>query len=425
MFNAVGIIFLAMVIINLSLDIALNFFNIRHLKQKGGHLPAVFRDQIDQETYKKSINYNLDLGKFDILETVVSFLVVIYFVYLGGFERIDTMARIFSPNGYYLTALIFGLTVFFIKFLVSIPFDLYNTFIIEERYGFNKTTPGLYFSDLVKSVLLSALIGIPVYLGMIWFMAKSVNYWWIWCWCLIEAIQIILLVIYPIWIAPLFNKFYPIEDKVLKEKVLSLSKKPNFFSQGVFTMDGSKRSSHANAYFTGLGRKRRIVLFDTLIKQMNISQVLAVLAHEIGHYKLHHLKKIFILNSLTFLICFYLLNCLFRLDIFYRGFGFSHASNYAALVIFSLGISAISFLFAPFFSMIARRFEYQADKFAIKNIEDPRTMVEAITILTKENLMNLNPHPWYSFFHYSHPAPVERVQAIEKVIGSFEPPNSC
>ncbi|MBW1678565.1 MAG: M48 family metallopeptidase, partial [Deltaproteobacteria bacterium] len=310
-------------------------------------------------------------------------------------------------------------TIFFIKILVDLPLNLYSTFFIEQRYCFNKTTPGLFFSDLIKSLALSALIGIPVYLGMVWFMAKAGDYWWIWCWCFIEAIQILLLIIYPIWIAPLFNKFTPIEDGELKEKIISLSKKINFPSQGIFTIDGSKRSKHSNAYFTGLGRKKRIVLFDTLIQQMKIPQILAVLAHEFGHYKLHHIKKIFILNSILFMVSLYLLSHLFRIEIFYRGFGFSNPSNYAALVIFSLCISTLSFLFTPFFSMLSRRFEYQADKFALKNLENPKIMAEVITVLTKENLMNLNPHPWYSFFNYSHPAPVERVQAIEKFIKEY------
>jgi len=424
MLNVVGVTFLVMIILNYALEITLTLLNLRHLKKKAGDLPSVFRDQIDSETYKKSVRYNLDSGQFEILEMAVSFLLVVFFVYCGGFELVDRMARNVRPEGYYLPALFFGVTFFLIQFLVNLPFNLYQTFVVEQRYGFNKTTPRLYLSDLVKSLVLSALIGIPLYLGIIWFMASAGYYWWVWCWCFIEAIQVFLFIIYPIWIAPLFNKFIPLEEGELQEEIRSLSRKVGFPSQGIFIMDGSKRSLHSNAYFAGLGKKKRIVLFDTLLEQMRVPQIIAVLAHEFGHYKLHHVKKLFVLNSASSLIGLYLLSQLFRVEVFYYGFGFSHPSNYAALVIFSLGVSALSFLFTPFFSILSRRFEYSADKFAVTTLESPQTMVEVIALLTKKNLMNVNPHPWYSFFHYSHPAPAERVRAIEKAIADTKPQKS-
>ena len=424
MLNVVGVAFLVMIILNYSLEITLTLLNLRHLKEKAGDLPSTFRDQIDSETYKKSVRYNLESGQFEILEMAVSFLLVVFFVYCGGFELVDRMARGFRPEGYYLPALVFGVTFFLVRFLVNLPFNLHHTFVIEERYGFNKTTPRLYVSDLVKSLALSALLGIPLYLGIMWFMASAGYYWWVWCWCFIEAIQIFLLIIYPVWIAPLFNKFMPLEEGELREEIRSLSGRVGFPSQGIFIMDGSKRSLHSNAYFAGLGKKKRIVLFDTLLEQLHVSQILAVLAHEFGHYKLHHIKKLFVLNSVSSLIGLYLLSQLFRVEVFYYGFGFSHPSNYAALVIFSLGVSALSFLFTPFFSILSRRFEYHADKFAIAALEKPKAMAEVIALLTKKNLLNVNPHPWYSFFHYSHPAPVERVRAIEKAIADTKPQKS-
>ena len=421
MLNVVGVAFLVMIILNYALEITLTLLNLRHLKEKAGDLPSVFRDQIDSETYKKSARYNLESGQFEILEMAISFLLVVFFVYCGGFELVDRMARNVRPGGYYLPALVFGVTFFLVRFLVNLPFNLHHTFVIEERYGFNKTTPRLYVSDLVKSLALSALLGIPLYLGIMWFMASAGDYWWVWCWCFIEAIQIFLLIIYPVWIAPLFNKFMPLEEGELREEIRSLSGRVGFPSQGIFIMDGSKRSLHSNAYFAGLGKKKRIVLFDTLLEQLHVSQILAVLAHEFGHYKLHHIKKLFVLNSVSSLIGLYLLSQLFRVEVFYYGFGFSHPSNYAALVIFSLGVSALSFLFTPFFSILSRRFEYHADKFAIAALEKPKAMAEVIALLTKKNLLNVNPHPWYSFFHYSHPAPVERVRAIEKAIADTKP----
>jgi len=416
MLNAVGITFLVLILLNFFLEAFLKLLNLRHLKQTAGSLPAVFQEYIDPETHEKTIRYNLDSGKFSFLEMVVSLLVIIYFVYWGGFDWIDQIARSSNPNGYYLPALIFGILFFLIKTVIDLPFDLYGTFVIEERYGFNKMTPRLFVSDLLKSLALNALIGIPIYLGILWFMAKAGIFWWVWCWVFLMAIQILMLIIYPIWIAPIFNKFTPLEDGELKDAILSLTQKAGFPFQGVFTMDGSKRSKHSNAFFTGIGNKKRIVLFDTLIAQMKIPQILSVLAHEIGHYKLRHVKKLFVVSSLGSLLSLYLLSRLFNLEIFYHGFGFSHPSTYAALVILSLSLSSLSFLFTPLFSALSRRFEYKADEFALKNLDDPRPMTEVIAILAKENLSTLNPHPWYSFFHYSHPSPVERVKAMERII---------
>jgi len=421
MLNVVGATFLVMIILNYSLEITLTILNLRHLKEKAGDLPSIFRDKIDGDTYRKSVHYNLESGQFELLEMAVSLLLVVFFVYCGGFELLDRMTRAIRPEGYYLPALVFAVTFFLIKFSVNLPFSLYHTFIIEERYGFNKTTPRLYISDLGKSLALSALIGIPLYLGILWFMASTGSYWWIWCWCFVEAIQIFLLIIYPIWIAPLFNKFTPLEEGELREEIRSLSRSVGFPLQGIFIMDGSKRSRHSNAYFAGLGKKKRVVLFDTLMEQMKIPQVIAVLAHEFGHYNLGHLKKMLILNSVASLAGLFLLSRLFQAEIFYYGFGFSHPSNYAALIIFGLGISTLSFLFTPVFSLLSRKFEYDADQFAVNVLKTPKTMAEVIALLTKENLLNLNPHPGYSFFHYSHPAPVERIQAIEKAIAKKSP----
>ena len=416
MLNAVGVTFLVLILINFFLEALLKLLNLRHLKQTAGNLPPVFLDYIDRATHEKTVRYNLDSGKFSFLEMVVSLFLIIYFVYWGGFAWIDQIARSVDPDGYYFPALIFGVLFFLIKAVIDLPFDLYGIFVIEERYGFNKMTPRLFVSDLIKSLALSALIGIPIYLGILWFMARAGNLWWVWCWGFLMTFQILMLIIYPIWIAPLFNKFTPLEDGELKDEILLLTKKTGFPFQGLFTMDGSKRSKHSNAFFTGIGRKKRIVLFDTLIAQMNVPQILSVLAHEIGHYKLRHIKKLFVISSLGSLLSLYLLSQLFNLEIFYQGFGFFHPSNYAALVILSLSLSSLSFLFTPLFSALSRKFEYKADEFALKNLANPKPMAEIIAVLAKENLSNLNPHPWYSFFHYSHPSPVERVNAMEKII---------
>ncbi|HNU71618.1 MAG TPA: M48 family metallopeptidase [Thermodesulfobacteriota bacterium] len=416
MFNSIGITFLILIALNFAIDKILTALNLRHLRRSAGTLPPVFHKSVDQETYRKSIAYNADAQKLGIVESIVSLVLVLILVYGGGFKWLDAVARSADPVGYYLPAVVFGMAVFAVSFLADLPFNLYDTFVIEERYGFNTMTPRLFISDLVKNLFLSALIGIPIYLGVLWFMRAAGSLWWLWCWIFLQAVQLLLIIIYPTWIAPLFNTFKPLEPGELKESIKSLAQRTSFPLREVLIMDGSKRSSHSNAYFTGLGKKKRIVLYDTLVNQMTVAQLLAVLAHELGHFTLRHIRKRVILNGILSLVSLYVISRLFGMAEFYNGLGFSHPSNYAALVIFSLCASAFSFLVTPVLSTLSRRLEYHADSFAVNTLMQPEAMKEAIVILSKKNLTNLNPHPWYSFFHYTHPAPVERIQAIEKAI---------
>ena len=412
MLNTVGILFLILFCIAFFWDLILTWLNLRHMRKGEAALPEVFQAHIDARTYQKSIAYNRDSEQFGVIHGIAGAVLLIVLVYFGGFETIDRYARSFSPQGYYSPAFIFAGVLFLIKFVIDLPFTLYDTFVLEARYDFNRTTPRLFVVDLIKSLALTVVLGVPLYLGILWFMIKAGDYWWLWTWLFLEGFQIFMLVIYPTWIAPLFNKFTPLEEGTLKEGINSLVQKAHFPVENVFIMDGSKRSSHSNAFFTGLGKKKRIVLFDTLVAQMDAPKILSVLAHEIGHYKLNHIKKYMLAGAGWSLLGLYFLSVLIDYEPFYHGLGFSHPSNYAALIIFSLCASTISVFFKPLLSALSRRHEYAADRFAVKVTESPRSMAEVIALLTKENLSNLNPHPWYSFFHYSHPAPVERVQAI-------------
>jgi STE24 endopeptidase len=421
MLNVVGIVFLVLILINFLLGTALTVLNLRHLRGKAASLPAVFEPYVDVSTYQKSVAYNADAEKFGIAESVVSLLLIVFLVFGGGFLWIDAVARGVAPDGYYVPALIFGIAVFLIQFLADLPFSLYDTFAIEERYGFNQTTPRLFLSDTVKSLAVSALIGIPVYLGILWFMVSAGSLWWLRCWLFLQVVQILLLIAYPTVIAPLFNKFTPIKEGDLKERIVALLKKVAFPFTGIFVMDGSKRSRHSNAYFAGIGKKKRIVLYDTLVEQMNTPQILAVLGHELGHFTKRHVRKRLILQSLLALGSLYALGQLFQMELFYQGLGFPHPSNYAALVIFGLCASALSFVFTPLFSKLSRSYEYKADEFAVKHLDQPEALKDVIVLLSKENLANLHPHPWYSFFHYTHPSPVERIQAIDEAIARFGP----
>ncbi len=412
MLNSVGIAFLSLFFVIILMDATLTLLNLDYMKRGLGNLPKVFQDKIDLAVYRKSIDYNVDSDRFGLIGMGVSSLLLLYFIYFGGFELIDGFARNIQPGGYYLPALAFVAIVSLVKMIIGIPLELYNTFVIEERYGFNNTTFPLFWLDLLKSIMVDMVIGAPLYLAILCFMDKAGSSWWIWAWVFLMIVQVAVIVIYPIWIAPLFNKFTPIKEGELKDKISDLSRRIGFPLDGVFIVDGSKRSSHSNAYFSGLGKKKRVMLFDTLTAQLKIPHILAILAHEFGHNKLHHVTKNLTMNSLFSLGGLYLLSLLIGNEAFYHGLGFTRPSNYAALVIFGLLISTLSFLISPLFSMFSRRLEYAADRFAVKALGDPETMAEVVVILSRENLSNLNPHPWYSFFHYSHPAPVERVKAI-------------
>ena len=412
MLNFIGIIFLVLFLLTFCWDIILTVLNLRHMQRKGTALPAVFKKYIDENVYGRSVAYNKESERFGIIESIIDAILLIVLIYFGGFDFIDTYARSLFPEGYYVPALVFAGIIFAVKFVIGLPFNLYDTFVIEERHGFNRTTPKVFVTDILKSFALLILLGVPLYLAVLWFMSAAGSYWWLWTWFFLECVQVIMIIVYPIWIAPFFNKFEPLEDNELKDKIMGLAEKTSFPLQKIFVMDGSKRSSHSNAYFTGLGKKRRIVLFDTLISHMSESNILSVLAHEIGHYKLKHIRKRLITSAIVSLVGLWVLSLLVGYHPFYHGLGFSHPSNYAALIIFSLCSSMVSFFFKPLSSMLSRRHEYQADRFAVDATHDRESMAEVIANLTKENLSNLNPHPLYSFFHYSHPAPVERVKSI-------------
>ena len=298
---------------------------------------------------------------------------------------------------------------------MSLPTDLYATFGLETRFGFNKTTWKLYLADKLKGFFLGIAIGIPFLFAVLWLMEGTGSYWWLWVFLFVFAFQFLLLVLYPILIAPWFNKFEPLKDDELRERILTLADEVGFKTGGVYTMDGSKRSGHSNAYFTGIGKAKRIVLFDTLLEQMSRDQGLAVLAHEMGHYKMKHVRRMLLVQSLFLLGGLYILSLLIDYAPFFHAFGLE-PSNYRALVLLGLISGPLTFYLGPLLNLLSRKHEYEADRFAAKVLKDGKPMEEALINLTVRNLSNLTPHPWYSAYHYSHPTTVERISAIEQAI---------
>jgi STE24 endopeptidase len=322
----------------------------------------------------------------------------------------DLAGRFLSIS--YAEGLIFCFGVALVFSIASLPTDLYSTFKLEARFGFNKITWKLYLADKLKGLFLGTLIGLPFLWVVLWLMEATGSYWWIWTFFFVAGFQLLMVIVYPTLIAPLFNKFEPLPEGELRNQILDLAEQVGFKTNGIFSMDGSKRSAHSNAYFTGIGKAKRIVLFDTLIVQMTLEQGLAVLAHEMGHYKMKHIRRMLILQTVFLFFGLSILSLLVNYRPFFTAFGLDNPSNYGALVLFSLLSGPFVFFLGPLTNALSRKHEYEADRFAVETVHNARPMEEALVNLTVKNLSNLTPHPWYSAYHYSHPTPAERIGAI-------------
>jgi STE24 endopeptidase len=392
----------------------LTWLNLRHLERHKESPPEYFRDKITPSEYQKTIQYTRDKTRLNLLAALVG-IPIFWAMLLGGvFGQVELWSRSWA-SGAILPGLVFWATMVSLFYLFSLPFKLYSTFVIEQRYGFNKMTIKLWLLDLMKGVLLTALLGGSVGAVVLWFMNRFNHHpWWLYVWVFLAAVQLFIVSLYPVLLVPLFNKLTPLPAGSLREKIESLALRIQFKLAGIFTMDGSKRSAHSNAFFAGMGKFRRIVLFDTLIQSLEEDELLAVLAHEMGHNVKKH-TRIGLFIQLSFSLAgLFLLSWLIRQTWFYEAFGFKQASAQAALFVFSTISTAFLFFIEPLFSALSRRHEYVADQFAVDSIGSRAPMIGALVKLTRDNLSNLTPHPLYSFFYYSHPTVMERIQALEK-----------
>lgn len=410
-------LFLALFTLEFLIEFGLNELNLRHVRAcwDTKKLPEIFTGKITADEYDKSVQYTLAKGRFQRWSTVYDRLItlVILFAMLAALDRFaGNLAQSFPLRGY-SQGIIFCLTVGLVFITTSLPTDLYSTFGLEAKFGFNKTTVGLFVADKLKALILGLLIGVPFLFVVLWLMQATGDYWWLWAVAFISAFQLLMIVIFPTFIAPWFNKFEPLKEGEFRERILALANQIGFTTSGIFTMDGSKRSAHSNAYFTGIGKAKRIVLFDTLIEQMTMAQGLAVLAHEMGHYKMKHIRRMLAVQTIFLFIGLYLLSVLLQAPLFFSAFGVTPA-NHTALVLFSLVSGPATFYLGPLMNRLSRKHEYEADRFAAITLRDGTPMEEALVNLTVKNLSNLNPHPWYSAYHYSHPTAVERISAIRQ-----------
>jgi STE24 endopeptidase len=314
-----------------------------------------------------------------------------------------------------LSGLYFILIPGLITSLIDLPFDYYHTFVIEEKFGFNKNIPKTWIVDQLKAGALSLVLFSLILSLILWMIRISPTTWWLWGFLILSVIQLLMANLYPILIAPIFNKFEPIKDQELAAKINHLMQEAGIRIKGLFQMDAGKRSRHTNAYFTGLGRSKRIVLFDTLIESHPSEEVLAVLAHEVGHFKGKHIWKQFFLFECSMMIAFYLSYLLLDWSWLYRTFGFNTNPPYVGLFLLGILGQKIGFFVTPLYMALSRRYERQADRFAVKLLKSPSTMVMVLKRLAADNLSNLFPHPWYVRFHYSHPPLMERISSLEPI----------
>lgn len=411
-------IFLLLFALEFVVEFVLNELNLRYVRacESKKNIPACFGGKINSAEYEKSIQYTLAKGYFSRWDEIYGRAIILVVLFSGLLGWLDQSATGFAQQfslGRYGHGITFCLGVGLVFFLAGLPTGLYSTFAVEAKFGFNKMAIGLYVTDKIKAVTLALTIGIPFLFVVLWLMNRMGFYWWIWAFAFITGFQLLLIVIYPTLIAPWFNKFEPLKESELRERILALADQVGFKTSGIYAMDGSKRSAHSNAYFTGVGKSKRIVLFDTLIDQMSVEQGLAVLAHEMGHYKMKHIRRMLIVQSVFLLIGLYILSLLLDYPPLFLAFGLV-PSHHAALVLFSLLSGPATFYLGPLMNRLSRRHEYEADRFSVQTLRDGKPMEEALVNLTVKNLANLTPHPWYSAYHYSHPTTAERIDAIRE-----------
>ncbi len=403
------------IVISLFLIWKLEFIStLLNMKALSPDVPEAFRDLIDQEKYELSQEYTRTKAVIAIGEGIFSLTLFFAFWWLGGFAWMDGLVRSFG-KGPIVSGLIFVGMIVVAQALISIPLDLYQTFVVEEKFGFNQTTPGTYTGDLIKGTVLAVVIGGPLLAGLLW-LFENVTMAWLWGWILMTVVSLFLAYVAPTWIMPLFNKFEPIEDGELKAAIHEMAEKCDFPLTEVSIMDGSKRSTKSNAFFTGFGKKKRIALFDTLVEKHSVPELVGVLAHEIGHYKRKHIITGMVVSILTMGVMFFLLGLMMNNRGLFDAFGIQETSIYVSLVLFGILVSPLNTVLSTVGNMLSRKHEFEADAYAAEVTGKPNEMANALKKLSKDNLSNLTPHPFYVFLNYSHPPVVERIAALEREV---------
>jgi len=385
-----------------------DYLNIKNISTE---LPAEFVGYYDNEKYKKSQNYLKDKTKLSFVNSTLILIIEILFILFGGFNYIDNIARSFG-FGEILTGLIFISILMLLLNIIEIPFSVYDTFVIEEKYSFNRTTVKTFIADNLKSILLFVIIGLPIIAVILLFFIKFENFAWLYAAVCAIVFELIITFIAPVLIMPLFNKYEPLEDGELKTELENYAKKENFKMKGLYKMDGSKRSTKTNAFFTGFGKFRRIVLFDTLIAKHTKEELVSVLAHEMGHYKKGHINKFMLMSFVNTFLMFFILSFFINNQHLFNAFKMEHLSVYCSLVFFGFLYIPISMVLSVVQNIISRKYEYEADRYSVTTYKHPTEMIEALKKLSVDNLSNLTPHKMKVFLEYSHPPVLDRIKVI-------------
>jgi len=410
--NWVSYIFLTALGLSIIVQLWLDNRHTRHVRLHRDAVPEAFSENIKLEAHQKAADYTLAKVNSGFFDMLISTILLLFWTLGGGLEWLDTSLRTFELSAVY-TGILVILSLMLISGIVDLPMSLYRTFVLEQRFGFNRMTLGLFIADIFKNLIVSLLIGAPLIFVVLWLMEDANQFWWIYVWAVWMGFSLLMMWAWPAFIAPIFNKFEPLEDASLKQQIEDLLQRCGFKSNGVFVMDGSKRSSHGNAYFSGLGANKRIVFFDTLLKSLKADEVEAVLAHELGHFKRKHIQKRILSMALLSLISLAILAWLLTLPEFFNGLGVSHPSTYMGLILFMMVIPLFNLYLHPLMSYFSRKHEFEADEYAAKQ-SDAKNLISALVKLYEENANTLTPDPLYSAFHDSHPPAPVRIAHLAK-----------
>lgn len=415
------LVFAIFLLAGLVLRLWLTTRHMRHIAQHSGAVPPAFAQTITLAAHQKAGQYSISNLRLGLVELFIGSALLLGWTLFGGLQWFNTtLLQWLAPGLWQQMALVVAFVA--ISSLLDLPLSLYKTFVLEQKFGFNKTTFALWLADSVKGLLLGALLGLPLLALLLWLMAQAGQWWWLYAWGALLAFQLIMMVIAPLWIAPLFNKFQPLEDESLKQRALALMQQAGLRAQGFFIMDGSRRSAHSNAYFTGIGRAKRVVFYDTLLAKLNPGEVDAVLAHELGHFKHGHIRKRIVLLFVLSFLGLALLGWLSQQTWFYDGLGvqaFINADGSVsvgenagmALLLFSLALPVFLFFISPVFAYFSRRDEFEADRYAV-SVTQAQDLGAALLKLYNDNAATLTPDPWYVRFYYSHPPALQRFAAM-------------
>jgi STE24 endopeptidase len=403
--HAFTLLFLGMLLISTLMRLYLSHRQVTSVQSHRDTVPAEFEDKINIEDHQKAADYTTEKVRFGRIPLFYEAILLVIWTIGGGLDWLNN-----SVIGFELSPIVTGIIVILgytlISSLLDLPFSIYSTFVIEQKYGFNRTTVKTFIVDIIKGSLLGLIIGVPLLYVVLWLMEQAGSLWWLYTWFVISGFSLFMMWVYPTWIAPIFNKFEPLEEGETLKRITQLLERCGFSSNGIFVIDGSKRSSHGNAYFSGFGKNKRIVFFDTLLKMLNDDELEAVLAHELGHFKKKHIIKGMAISFATTFAALAILAWLMKTEWFYSGLGISQPSTYIALLLFMLVTPVFTFMLQPLFSLLSRKNEFEADAFAAEQTKAGH-LVQALVGLYRENASTLTPDPLYSSFYDSHPpAPV-------------------